>query len=116
MISELTKASPSTTQPETGLSILDAEALPNPTKNNFSILINSDNTKDPVDINVCDSYGRVIETKKVMAGSMLKIGDRYRSGIYYLHIMQGKKQKSIRLLKIAGDTGYFFRYLSVEVL
>jgi hypothetical protein len=50
---------------------------------------------------VVDMYGRIIETRNVSANSPIKFGERYNSGTYFVRILQGKKHKEIKLIKLS---------------
>ena len=49
---------------------------------------------------VIDVYGRVIETRNFNAASLEKFGDRYRPGVYYVRVLQGKQQEEVKLIKL----------------
>jgi hypothetical protein len=51
---------------------------------------------------VVDMYGRVVETRNITANSITKFGDRYSTGSYFARIMQGNKQKQIKLVKFSN--------------
>jgi len=74
---------------------------PNPSTNNFSIIVQAD-PKERITMQVVDMYGRVVETRNVTANSIIKFGDRYSSGSYFARIMQGNKQKQIKLVKLSN--------------
>ncbi len=75
-------------------------AYPNPATNNFSVTVQADE-KERIIMQVTDIYGRVIETRNVTANSIVKFGDRFRPGTYFVRIMQGKQHKEIKLIKLA---------------
>ena len=81
--------------------ILDVIAYPNPTTNNFSITVQAD-AKEKIMMQVVDMYGRIIETRNVSANSIVRFGDRYRSGTYFVRIIQGKEHKEIKLIKLSN--------------
>ena len=78
---------------------LDAIAYPNPGTNAFSITVQGD-TKEKIVMQVVDMYGRVIETRNVTANTIEKFGEKYNSGTYFVRVMQGVKQKTIKLVKL----------------
>ena len=49
---------------------------------------------------VVDVLGRVIETRNLVEKSILKIGDRYRPGTYFVKIIQGSEHKEVKLVKL----------------
>ena len=80
---------------------LDAIVYPNPTANNFSMIIQGDE-QEKILMQVVDLQGRVIESKNVVAKSIIKFGDKYRPGTYFVRIMQNDNLMTIKLIKI-GD-------------
>jgi hypothetical protein len=83
----------------TGPGRLTVNILPNPSTNNFTIRISS-NDENPVSIRVTDMLGRVIETyEKVTSAGMLKLGQNWTSGVYFAEVMQGEQRKLIKMIK-----------------
>jgi len=76
-------------------------AYPNPSAVNFNINIKANSSKEKIVMQVVDMYGRVIETRNVIANSNIRFGDRYRPGTYFVRIMQGKEHKEIKLVKLS---------------
>ncbi|HEU4858450.1 MAG TPA: T9SS type A sorting domain-containing protein, partial [Chitinophagaceae bacterium] len=75
--------------------------MPNPSSTNFRIAVSSKDLKEPVKIIVSDMVGRIIETRITYAGEIEAIGDKYRSGTYAVRIIQGKKIRQLKLIKIS---------------
>ena len=75
-------------------------AYPNPATNNFSVTVQADE-KERIIMQVTDMYGRIIETRNVNANSIIRFGDRYRPGTYFVRIIQGKERKEIKLVKLS---------------
>lgn len=48
-----------------------------------------------------DMFGRVVETRNVYENSTIRFGDKYRSGTYFVRIIQGKQHKELKLVKIS---------------
>lgn len=46
-----------------------------------------------------DEVGRTVETRTVIAGQTLQVGDKYRKGIYFVQAIQGTPKVTVRLLK-----------------
>jgi membrane-bound inhibitor of C-type lysozyme len=79
---------------------LTVSAYPNPTKNYFTISVNSNN-KEEIMLQVFDQDGRTMDVRRnVIPGSVIRFGDKYTSGAYYVRIMQGKEHKEIKLIKV----------------
>lgn len=79
----------------------DVTVYPNPASSYFNILINSNDAKEKILMQVFDQYGRSIETKNVLNGSAARLGDKYRPGVYYVRVLQGKQHKEIKLVKLS---------------
>jgi uncharacterized delta-60 repeat protein len=80
---------------------LIAEAFPNPTANYFSIIVRSNSSKVPINIQIIDQHGRVIESKNgVMTGKVTTIGHNYQQGVYYARVIQGGEISILKLIKI----------------
>ncbi len=80
---------------------LDVVAFPNPTASIFNITVRGNAKNDKITMQVVDMYGRVIETRNVNANSLIKFGDRYNPGTYFVRILQGKEHKEIKLVKLS---------------
>ena len=85
---------------------LEVNAFPNPSNTDFTLTIRTNNPKDKIIMQVIDMYGRVIEARNVSAnpiaiGSMIRFGERYRPGTYFVRIIQGKEHKEIKLIKLS---------------
>lgn len=76
-------------------------AYPNPSTSRFNIIISGRNQEEQTVIQVTDVYGRVIEVRNVIANSMTRFGDRYSAGTYFLRIIQGNRQKNLKLIKLS---------------
>ena len=79
---------------------LEVFAFPNPGKGQFTLSINSDDTKEKIAMQVIDMYGRMIESRNVNAGSFVKFGDKYRAGTYFVRVIQGTTHKEIKIIKL----------------
>jgi len=80
---------------------LDVIAYPNPSATNFSISVKANSINEKITMQVVDMYGRIIETRNVNANSMIRFGDRYNPGTYFVRILQGKEHKEIKLIKLS---------------
>ena len=79
---------------------LNVKVYPNPASDYFNITINSNDTKRKIIAQVFDQYGRSIETRNANANSLIRVGDRYRPGTYFVRIIQGNEHKEIKLIKM----------------
>jgi hypothetical protein len=80
---------------------LTVNVYPNPASNHFNIMINSNDVKEKIVMQVLDQYGRFIEVRNnISNGSIVRLGDLYRSGVYYVRVIQGKQHKEFKLVKL----------------
>ena len=78
---------------------LSVKANPNPSQNYFTIIAKSNNNTS-VTINITDVAGRIIEKRSNVApNSMLRLGDKYRRGIYIVQVIQENEKVTLRLIK-----------------
>jgi len=78
---------------------LEVIAFPNPSKNNFTVKVNA-KANERITMQVIDIQGRIIETKTLAANQTISFGQLYKPGAYYVKIIQGKKYKNIKLVKL----------------
>ena len=81
---------------------LDVIAFPNPSASNFTINVKANSSKEKITMQVVDMYGRIIETRNVNANSVIRFGDRYKPGTYFVRIIQGKEHKEMKLIKLSN--------------
>src|SRR6185369_13330074 len=73
---------------------LEVRAFPNPTDKQFTILVNSNNSKETIMMQIFDEVGRLREQHDgLVPGSVVRVGEKYRPGIYYVRVNQGSDQK-----------------------
>lgn len=78
---------------------LHVRANPNPSTNYFTI-ISTSNSLAPITINITDLAGRIIEKRSNIApNSMLRFGDLYGRGIYFVQAIQGNERVTLKLIK-----------------
>lgn len=79
----------------------NVNVFPNPSSNQFKLIINSGNRNEQIMLHVYDATGKLIETKtNLNAGSVIEIGNAYKQGIYFVRISQGNDHKELKLVKI----------------
>jgi hypothetical protein len=78
---------------------LNVIIYPNPSRNNFSLAV-QDNIMEKITMQVMDMHGRVIETRNITANTIIRFGDRYRPGAYFVRIVQGNQHKEMKLIKL----------------
>jgi len=78
---------------------LDVSAMPNPTTNWFNLVIKSNGDKT-TNLRVINLNGLVVEDhQKVAPGSVLRLGELWRGGTYFIEVIQGDQRKVIKLIK-----------------
>src|SRR5262249_41808803 len=76
------------------------QVFPNPSRNYFTLDIQTMNSTDKISIRVIDIAGRVVEAKENLHGSQaLRIGNNLRAGMYFVQIRQGDNVEQLKLLK-----------------
>ncbi|GAA0548412.1 family 10 glycosylhydrolase [Chitinophaga japonensis] len=87
---------------KTEKSSVSVSVRPNPSADHFTLLLQS-STEQPLRIQVADNNGRIVETRhNVAPNSTITLGSRYPNGIYYLVVIQGRSQQTIKLLKLGN--------------
>lgn len=77
------------------------QVLPNPSRNYFTVNIETGNNTDKISVRLIDAAGRVVEVKNNLSGSQaLRIGANLKAGIYVAEIRQGNSARQIKLLKL----------------
>jgi uncharacterized repeat protein (TIGR03803 family) len=77
------------------------KASPNPSNSQFTLKIESGNTRETVSLRVADVLGRVVEVRNnIFAGQTLLIGNNYRPGVYFVEVSQGNNKKQLKLIKL----------------
>jgi hypothetical protein len=83
---------------ETDLKVM---AYPNPGTINFSLIVQSE-VNESIAMQVVDMNGRIIQAMNVKPNSIIRVGENYKAGIYFIRLMQGKEHKEIKLIKLPG--------------
>jgi hypothetical protein len=87
-----------TSQQGAGFSV---KVLPNPSATSFTLQLNSQ-SKERISIRVMDVSGRLIETRNGVAlNGVLQLGADYHPGTYMVHVQQGAKRTTLKLVKQA---------------
>lgn len=78
---------------------LKVTVTPNPSRNYFTIITNS-NINDLFSVIVTDIMGRVVETRLNMpANGTLQLGNKLSAGIYFVEVKQGMLKQRLKLVK-----------------
>lgn len=84
----------------TSKDVFSVKAYPNPSASDFSILVNSTSTA-PISVKLKDISGQVIKVFSTVAkGSLIKLGNDLRGGIYIAEVTQGANRQIVRLVKL----------------
>ncbi|MEO7445110.1 MAG: SBBP repeat-containing protein [Ferruginibacter sp.] len=77
-------------------------AYPNPSSKNFMLKIKSNDEKSLVQMQVTDAQGRVVEARNSLhSGMLVRIGNKYKAGSYYVKVLQGAQQQTLLLVKLS---------------
>lgn len=75
------------------------KAYPNPSAGRFGLAVQS-RRDELLQIRVVDVLGRLVEQKNNLpANQLIEIGQQYRTGVYFVQVIQGAKTKTLRLEK-----------------
>lgn len=78
---------------------LDIQAAPNPSSSYVNLSIRGE-IKTTVTVRILDVFGRVIETHdRIASNSVLKVGEKWKNGVYFAIVTQGDLQKTIKIIK-----------------
>lgn len=78
---------------------LVAFVYPNPSSNYFTLLVSSKNYHQQIQMIVSDANGRLIETRSIRGYQMVRIGENYRNGIYFVQLIQNNEKVIVKLIK-----------------
>ena len=77
-------------------------AMPNPSSSYFTIITKSKDKREKITVEVSDALGRIVETISMYADETIRLGDRYRPGLYIVRFVQGKQAIQLKLVKSPG--------------
>ena len=74
-------------------------ALPNPSRNFFTLKIQS-NSKDVLQLSVLDVSGRIVETRNgITVNTTFHVGNNLSAGVYFVEVTQGKQRQIVKLIR-----------------
>jgi hypothetical protein len=73
---------------------------PNPTAANFTLIVQSA-SNEKILMQVFDLFGRLVEIRNIAPNAMVKFGDQYRTGTYFVRIISGKLFKELKVIKLS---------------
>ena len=75
-------------------------AGPNPSRSYFTLSVITKKS-EPMTVTITDNFGKVMEKhERVNAAGALRFGDKLKTGLYFVEVMQGGERKTITVLKI----------------
>ena len=76
------------------------KASPNPTADQFTLQVATNNVKDKISVRIMDFSGRQVEVRNnVSAGQVIQIGAGYKPGTYIAELIQGTERVAVKLVK-----------------
>ena len=80
--------------------LFNVKVMNNPSETFFSLYISCGNFYNKISIRIMDITGRLIEQKDyITAGQEIKLGDKFKPGIYLAKITKGENRKTVKLIK-----------------
>jgi len=74
-------------------------ASPNPTSNYFIITVEGGDVAERISVTVSNVLGKILEKKDNLFTKSFRLGTNYSSGLYFIHVTQGKQEASLILVK-----------------
>lgn len=79
---------------------LKTQVYPNPSSGEFNANVFSEDTNEPIIMDVVNEIGSVMEHQEnIKSNQPISFGSNLSTGIYILHFSQGKKQFSTKVIK-----------------
>ena len=79
----------------------DLKLYPNPGRDVFTIIAQTDNIHDKIEMRIIDVSGRIVEVNKnINPNQSFSVGKNLSAGIYFVELRQGDKQLIKKLLKL----------------
>jgi hypothetical protein len=80
---------------------LDVTVMPNPSYDEFKLIVTSNDKTTPVFLRLSDISSKMIEIKPgITPGQTISIGANYMKGVYIGELIQGDRHKIIKLVKL----------------
>lgn len=79
---------------------LSLNVFPNPTKNNFTVIVKSCDRSRIITLNVFDVMGRQVYNQEITAYATIKFGSVFPSGSYFLLVSQGPERLIRKIFKM----------------
>ena len=79
----------------------DLKLYPNPSSDVFTIIAQTDNVNDKIEMRIIDVSGRIVEVNKnIKPNQSFSVGQNLAAGIYFIELRQRDKMTMKRLLKL----------------
>ena len=79
----------------------EIKLYPNPSRNVFTIIAQTDNQNDKIELRIIDASGRIVEMiKNIRPNQSFSVGQDLKAGIYFVELRQRDKLMVKKLLKI----------------
>ena len=84
---------------------LTLHILPNPFANQFTLTVQSSNNAS-IQIIVTDRHGNILYKVSGSSNKNYAIENSFAAGVYFVRVLQGGKEKTIKLIKPASNLNY----------
>ena len=79
----------------------DIKLYPNPSRNVFTIIAQTDNINDKIEMRIIDAAGRIVEmNKSIRPNQTFLVGHNLKAGIYFIELRQRDKSMMKKLVKL----------------
>jgi hypothetical protein len=88
-----------TAQIENNPHCFNINVFPNPTFDNFKMIVSGANETEVITYKITDVQGRFIKGGTMQPNELLNIDNKYSSGIYFIEVNQGILTRKTKLIK-----------------
>ena len=82
-------------------SVMDVKVLSNPSRNAFSLNVQTMNKTDKINVKLFDLSGRMVESvNNLNPGELVSVGTQLRAGTYLAELKQGSQNVKVKLVKL----------------
>jgi hypothetical protein len=86
---------------ETDVPAFEVAVNPNPVTNYFDASIKSSDNNTMAQVRISAADGRLVAVQKTAANSTVRVAaDTWKSGVYFVEVIQGDKRKVVKLVKL----------------
>lgn len=78
---------------------LEAEIFPNPSSDEFTLKINPQDDTTPIGMIIVNALGSIVERRENVKNGNITFGGNLSAGVYIIHLSQGNKQQSSKIIK-----------------